>query len=188
MGMERVPALGAGADPDTKPEIVLKPSELWEYHKNRLEWLRKQRDGLVRACQLAAERAVRHRVREREASSGNGSDSEDPGDPWDELDAKERARLCGSILTQLVERSGASAEFVLKLLPKPVEAFVEDAVETLRQSAEDSGANDELEPVEAESVDEVEMHRSTGTNEESTEDSPDAGSWDEPGADPSRAS
>ena len=127
MGKEHLDAERPVLDSEAKPVIVLRPSELWEYHKNRLEWLRKQRDGLVIGCKRAAWDAVALRIPDAAGFK------EGHRDTWNELDDDEIDRLYASILERLVESSGSSREFVLKLLPQTVKEFVLETVTARRR-------------------------------------------------------
>ena len=108
--------------PQERPVIVLRPTDLWRWRKDPVQWLAEERTELDRLCTTAARRAVALRVPEPERFA------EGEADRWDELEAADRDRLAQAIFSHLVEASGAAPEFVRKLLPRSVEEYVLEAV------------------------------------------------------------
>jgi hypothetical protein len=107
---------------EARPVILLRPSDLWRWRKDPLLWLREERQALEKLCEAAARRAAALRVPEPERFAAGEPDR------WDELEEAERERLYEAIFEQLVERSGAAPQFVHKLLPRPVQDYVLEAV------------------------------------------------------------
>ena len=124
MGMDHLDATRVDADPDTKPEIVLKPSELAEYHRNKGEWLGRQQEELIARCRAAAWNAIEPRIPEQLVGH----------DGWETLDQLGRDRLCAAIMATLVTASGSTELFVTKLLPKPIKQYVLEAVRVRRKA------------------------------------------------------
>jgi hypothetical protein len=104
------------------PVIRLTASELWQFRKDPLDWLRNQRDTLIRVCTAEAYRAVRVRVPSPEQAAKGEPDR------WDEMDEAAREQLYRSIFERVVEKSGGTPEFVHKLLPRSVKDYVIDAL------------------------------------------------------------
>jgi hypothetical protein len=107
---------------EDRPVLVLRPTDLWRWRKDPLLWLREERAALEKRCERAARQAAALRVPEPERFAAGEPDR------WDELEDAERERLYESIFVQLVEGSGATPAFVRKLLPRPVQDYVLEAV------------------------------------------------------------